>query len=152
MDLAALKAGVNDVTVTYKERAFTVGYRPESVTEDDLAILEGFTDKGGVELLRATVEPLKRLIVRWSLMVGAEALDVSEDSITWLPPRMRVSILQAIMADFFDSGNASPSSAGSSAAVASGGTVPSSPPSSGTPNGSASLPGILPAGQTPPAA
>lgn len=148
VDLAEFKAGVADVKVTYKERQFTAGYRPESVTEDDLALLEAFSDKAGVELLRATVGPLTRLLVRWSLTMGDQVLPVSEESVTFLPPRMRVAILEAIMADFFNSGNATPSDDGSPAKGASEGTVQPLPVSSGTPNGLASRPGISPGALT----
>lgn len=149
MDLAEFKAGVADVTVTYKERQFTIGYRPESVTEDDLAMLEAFGDKSGVELLRATVSPLVRLVVRWSLTMGDQELPVGEESVGLVPPRMRVSILEAVMADFFGSGNAMPSDDGSQVKGASEGIAQSMPSSSGMPNGPALLPGTLPAVPTP---
>lgn len=148
MDLAEFKAGVADVQVAYKDRTFSVGYRPESVTDEDLALLEGFSDKAGVELLKATVAPLTRLLVRWSLTLGAEPLVISEQGVTFLPPRMRVAILQAIMADFFDSGNAKPSDATSQEGDASEGTARPMPASSGTPNGQALPPGTSPVGLT----
>lgn len=148
MDLAALKAGVADVTATYKERTFRVGYRPESVTEEDLLTLEAFQDKSGVALLQATVEPICRLLVRWDLTMGDEPLPVNEESIKFLPPRMRVSILEAIMGDFFSAGNAKASDAGSSEGAASEASAQISPASSGTPNGLASHPGSSPASLT----
>lgn len=148
MDLRELKAGVADISVTYKDRTFTIGYRPESVTEDDLATLEAFQEQTGVNLLRATVAPLARLIVRWSLTMGADDFPVTEESITFLPPRMRVSILEAVMSDFFSSGNATPSDDGSQDRGASEGVAQLMPPSSGTPNGQASLPGSSPGGLT----
>lgn len=144
MDLAELKAGVADVDVTYKSRTFTVGYRPEAVDEDDLEAIEKFGDKSGLELLRYTVEPIARLVVRWSFTLGDEPLAVDETAIKSVPPRMRVAILEAIMRDFFDSGNVSPSDAGSPPPAASEATVPSTPPSSSTRNGQESLRGISP--------
>lgn len=148
MDLQEFKAGVADIEVTYKDRQFSIGYRPESVTEDDLAALEVFQEKSGVELLRATIGPLARLLVRWSLTMGAAPLDVSEQAIGFLPPRMRVAILEAIMSDFFSSGNATPSDAGSLARGASEGIAQPTPASSGTPNGQAFPPGSSPAALT----
>jgi hypothetical protein len=141
MDLAALKAGVADVQVKYRGSAFSVGYRPEMVNEDDLSLLEAFSDKSGVALLKATVAPVTRLVTRWDLTLGQEPLAVSEEAITALPPRMRVAILEAIMADFFDSGNAAPSNAGLSTPAVLEGTAQTTPPSSGMQNGPASLPG-----------
>lgn len=144
MDLAALKAGISDIAVTYKTTTFSVGYRPEAVTEEDLETLEAFGSQSGVGLLRATVEPLKRLLVRWDLTIGPNPLPISADTIATLPPRMRVDILQAIMADFFQPGNARPSDASSPAAASSEGPVPSTPAASSTPNGLALLPGSSP--------
>jgi hypothetical protein len=142
MDLAELRAGVADVPVTYKGQQFTVGYRPESVGEDDLEMLEKFQDKSGVTLLRATVEPLARLLVRWSLTDGTTPIVVSEDALKTVPPRMRVAILQSIMADFFDAGNAETSDAGSPETAASEAAVPTTPSLSSTPNGQVSPHGI----------
>lgn len=144
MDLAALKAGVSDVDVDYKGNVFTVGYRPESVSEDDLELFESFGETSGVALLRATVPPLVRLLVRWSLTNGAKPLAVSDATIASLPPRMRMAVLEAVMRDFFAPGNATPSDAGSLEADASEGTVPTTPDSSGTRNGQDSLRGISP--------
>lgn len=141
MDLAEFKAGVADIPVTYKGRTFTVGYRPESVTEDDLALLEAFSDKSGVELLKATVPPLARLLVRWSLTMGDQQIPITEEAIGFVPPRMRVAILEAVMSDFFSSGNARPSDDGSQPRGASEATAPSLPGSSGMQNGPVSLPG-----------
>lgn len=149
MDLAQLKAGVADVEVMYKQHTFTVGYRPEAMTEDDLAIIEQFREKSGVELLRATVAPIQRLVLRWSIKMGEDPLPINEESITFLPPRMRVSILEAIMGDFFGEGNAPASVDGSSAGAVSGAIAPSSPLSSGTPNGLVSPPGSLQESLTP---
>lgn len=149
MDLAELRAGVADIPVTYKEHTFTVGYRPEAVSEDDLEMLEGFQAKSGVMLLRATVEPLLRLLVRWSVTGDGAALPITEESLKAVPPRMRVAILQAVMADFFDPGNAETSDAGSPPPAASEAAAPSTPASSSTLNGQASLPGPLPALTTP---
>ena len=148
MDLAELKAGVADIGVDYRGHHLTVGYRPEMVTEDDLELLEQFAQKSGVELLRATTEPLGRLIVRWSLTFEGRPFTVSDEAIRSLPPKLRVAVLSAIMADFFSAGNASPSDAGSPAAAASEGGARSTPSSSGTPNGPASLPGSSPGSLT----
>jgi hypothetical protein len=149
MDLAELKAGVADVPVTYKAHQFSVGYRPEAVDEDDLELLEAFGSKSGIALLRETIVPLVRLLVRWSITDGAAPLPVDEASIRRLPPRMRVAILESVMRDFFNPGNASPSDAGSPAAAGSEGTVLTTPDSSGTLNGQVSRPGISPDSPTP---
>lgn len=148
MDLAELKAGVADVDVTYKDHQFTVGYRPESVTEEDLETLESFQEKSGVGLLRATVPPLVRLLVRWSITSGGVPLPVNEQTIASLPPRMRVNVLEAIMRDFFSPGNASNSDAGSPQTAASEDSAPSTQTSSGMPNGQDSHHGISPASLT----
>jgi hypothetical protein len=152
VDLAELKAGVADVEVTYRKQPFTVGYRPDCVTEDDLEFLSAFAEQSGVSLLRATIAPLERLVVRWSMTSDGAPLEVTSEAIASLPPRMRVAVLSAIMADFFSEGNETPSDAGSPGPAASEATVRSTPDSSGTRNGQASLPGPLPALSTPPAA
>jgi hypothetical protein len=144
MDLAALKAHVADVEVDYKGHLFTVGYRPESVSEDDLQLFDQFGETSGIALLRATVAPLVRLLVSWSLTNGDEPLAVDEQRVAALPPRMRMAILENVMRDFFAPGNASPSDAGSPAPAASEGTVPTTHESSSTRNGQESHRGISP--------
>lgn len=148
MDLAELKAGVADVAVAYKGRSFTIGYRPEMINEDDLAMFESWGSLSGVDILRGTVAPLARLLVRWSLTNGPTPLEISAENVQAIPPKMRMEMLQAIMADFLAPGNVTPSDAGSQDPASSEVSAPSTPTSSGTPNGLASLPGILPASPT----
>jgi hypothetical protein len=149
VDLAELRAGVADVSITYRRQTFSVGYRPEAVDEDDLALFEAFGEHRGVELLRSTVTPLVRMLCRWSITNDGAPLEITEDSIKRLPPRMRMAILEAVMRDFFDSGNASAYDAGSPEAAASEEAAPSTPDSSSTRNGQASLPGTSPASVIP---